>query len=30
MYNGLSEEEVIESRKVNGSNVLSKVKKDSF
>ena len=30
MYNGLSEEEVIESRKVNGSNVLGKVKKDSF
>ncbi len=30
MYNGLSEEEVIESRKANGSNVLGKVKKDSF
>ena len=30
MYNGLTEEEVIESRKNNGSNELSKTKKDSF
>lgn len=28
--NGLTEKEVIESRKVNGSNELSKVKKDNF
>lgn len=30
MYNGLTDEEVIESRKNNGSNELSKTKKESF
>ena len=30
MYNGLTDEEVLESRKKYGSNNLSKVKKEGF